>query len=183
MKTRTKIIILIVAAVAFCALSYAVSITAFVIAAASGADKPPAFSNAQALSMLQAHRVLDGRQVIVKQGDVDIIVPQSWDFGSGTLRMRVARNITALVAVEKTLDDARIGIVKEIITTRGVKAILPGSLELDEFQRLYGAVLADGAQVDLSRIKASELRLDKNELPVTALSALAPILDDDVTPK
>lgn len=182
MKTRTKII-LIVAAVAYCALIYAVSVTGFVVAAALGADKPPAFSNAQALSMLQAFRNLDGRQVVVKQQSGETLVMQPWDFGSGTLRLRIARNITALAAIEKTIDDARQNVIKELLRKGQIAAIVPGSTEHEEFQRQMNDILNDGAQVDLSRIKASEFRLDKNELPVTALSALAPILDDDVTPK
>lgn len=144
-------------------------------------SKKPALTNAEALSLLQALRTLDGRQVIVKQGTNESVVMQPWDFGSGTLRLRIARNITALAAVEKTVDEARQGVVKELLKT--TTAIAPGTPADDSFRVQIGEILKEGAQVDLSRIKASELRLDKNEIPVTALSALTPILDDDVTPK
>jgi nitroreductase len=142
------------------------------------AAEAPKITNAQALSMLQALRNLDGRMVIVKETPV----MQPWDFGSGTLRLRIAKNVSALVAVEKAIDDARIGIVKEQMKG-GVDQIKPGTPEFDAFQKQYADMLNAPAQVELARIRASELKLDKNEIPVTALSALEPILDDDVSPK
>lgn len=148
-------------------------------------SKKPPLTNSEALSLLQALRALDGRQVVVKQGATESIVMQPWDFASGTLRLRIARNITALAVIERTVDETRINILKELIAKKlgNADGITPGSPGYDEFQKQFLAVLNEGAAADLSRIRASELRLDKNDIPVTALSALAPILDDDVSPK
>lgn len=151
------------------------------------ASAQKALTTADALSMLQALRNLDGRIVVVKQNGVDTPVTMPWEFGSGTLRLRIARNIAALAAIEKTVEDSRQSIVKEIL--KGMPAskdgtptsIMPGTPEFDNFQRQITDILNQLAQVDLTRIRASELKLDKNEIPATALTALAPILDDDVS--
>ena len=157
--------------------------------AAAAADKPP-LSNAQALSMLSALRNLDGHVVVIKQNGTDTQVMVPWEFASGTLRLRIARNITALTAVEKSIDDARQAIVKEILKGmppdkdgKPATTIAPGSPEFEQFQRQITDALNAGAAVDLNRIKASELKLEKNEIPGTAISALSPIIDDDVSPK
>ena len=79
---------------------------------------------------------------------------------------------------------ARVAILKEIMKgmAPGTAKLDPGTPEFMEYQRQYDQVLdqpAAGAQ-DLSRIKASELNLDKNEIAPTVLTALKPILDLDV---
>jgi hypothetical protein len=152
-------------------------------------NRPTKITVAQALSLLSGLRTLDGHQVIVKQNGADAVVVQPWDFGSGLLRLKIANDISILAAVEKSAEDARVSIIKEIV--KGLPpdkdgkppvGIVPGTPEFDDFQRQYTEVLngpAAGTQ-DLARIKASELKLDKNELSVTALSALSPILDQDV---
>lgn len=148
----------------------------------SAEPKKPPLTNAEALSMLQALRNLDGRITVVKQGDKDTTVMVPWEFGSGTLRLRIARNVTALAAVEKAIEDARLAIVKEILKGSGPDVTtVPEGAPMDSFRKQVADMLGQGAAVDLSRIRASELRLDKNEIPVTVLSGLSPILDDDVT--
>lgn len=150
--------------------------------AAIAQSKPPTVG--EALSMLQAFRNLDGRPVVVKQNGVDATVVTPWEFGSGTLRLRIARNVSALAQIEKFVEETRQKIIAEIL--RGMSAgkdgqapqIMPGSPEFDNFTKQITDMLAHPAQVTLSRIKASELRLDKNEIPVTSLSALEPILDE-----
>lgn len=139
---------------------------------------------ADALSMLQAFRNLDGRIVVVKQNGVDTPVQMPWEFGSGTLRLRIARNVTALAAIEKAVEESRQNIVKEIIKGMPVgkdgppTSVVPGTPEFDNFSKQIADMLKQPAQVTLSRIKVGELKLDKNEIPVTALSALEPILDE-----
>lgn len=154
------------------------------------AESKPPLSNAQALSLLSALRNLDGHVVITKQNGVDTPVVVPWDFGSGTLRLRIARNIVALSAVESAIETTRQSIVREILKGmppdkdgKPITEVPRNTTEWDSLQRQYGEALAEGARVDLARIRASELRLDKNEIPVSVLSALDPIFDDDVTPK
>lgn len=169
-------------------LLLAIAFVTFVAIPAFAQSK--AISVAQAMSLLQAMRNLDGRVVIIKQNGVEGAVQQPWDFGSGAFRMRIANNTTALAAVERSLEETRQAIVRELLKGAPPEAdgkpatsIAPGTPQWEELQRQYGEALNAPASVTLSRIRASELRLDRNEIPVTALSAMAPILDDDVSPK
>jgi len=150
------------------------------------AQANPKLTVAQALSLLAALQNLDGHQTVVKNNGQDTILMQPWDFGSGLLRLKISNDISIVAAVQKAQDDARQAIIKEILKDKppGAK-IEVGTPEMAEFTQQYGEVLdgpAKGSD-DLSRIKASELKLDKNEIPVTVLSALQPILDVDINLK
>lgn len=146
----------------------------------------PKLNVAQALSLLSALRNLDGHQVIIKQNGQDVTVMQPWDFGSGLLRLKIANDITILAAVEKAADDARQATIKELMKDKPAGySIQTDQSALEEFGRQYAEILNQPAKGsdDLARIKASELKLEKNEIPVTALSALQPILEMDVSLK
>lgn len=166
----------------------AVALALLFAAPALAQDKPERITVGQSLSLLAALRNLDGRVVVVKQNGADVTVVMPWDFASGSLRLKIATDITILAKVEKTADDARQAIVREIIKGmppgpdgRRPADIKPASPEMDIFSRQFGDLLAqpaDGTE-RLVRIKSSELKLDKNEIPVTALSAMEPILDAD----
>lgn len=168
-------------------LAIAVMAVAIFVRGAAAESKP--LSVAQALSMLQAMRNLDGHIVIVKQNGVDTAITQPWSFGSGSLRVRIATSTAALAEVEKRLDETRRSIVRELLKTlpevdgKKPTEIPAGTPQWSELQRQFVEALEAPASVTLSRIKASELKLDQNEIPVTAIAALAPILDDDVSPK
>lgn len=171
----------------FAALWHRIALTALLaasmIGAAFAADTKP-LTVGQALSMLSALRNLDGRMIVIKQNGADATIMQPWDFGSGTLRLRIAKNVTALAATEAAVETSRQNIIKEL--SKGLKpgaSIVPNTPEWEAFMQQYADVMASPASVDLFRIKASELKLDKNEIPITAISALAPIIDDDVSPK
>lgn len=169
-------------------IARALALLAVVATAGAGRaqELPPALQKptitvAQALSMLQALRNLDGRQVIVKApSGADTVVMVPWDLNSGALRMKVATDIVILTAIEKAADEARIAIVRDIQRASGLSSLQPGTAEMESFLRQYSDVLnapADNVSL-LARIKTTDLKLDKNEIPVTALSALMPILDD-----
>lgn len=135
----------------------------------------------QAVALVVALRNLDGHLVIVKQSGADNTVMIPWEFGSGALRLRVASNIAILDLVQKTTEDARQAIIAEVTKRSGQAELKPGTPEFDDFQRQFGQMM-DGPAAGterIARIKASELKLDKNEIPVTVLAALGPILDDD----
>lgn len=133
----------------------------------AAAQAKPKLTVGQGLSLLAALRTLDGHQVVIRQNGQEAVVLVPWELASGSLRLRVASNISILAINEKVAEDARQAILRE---------------GKDTAQAQYAEALEQPAQGgdDLSRIKASELRLDKNEMSVTALSALAPILDVDV---
>lgn len=136
-----------------------------------------------ALSLAIALRNLDGRMVVVdgKDGQKGTIM-QPWEFKSGIVRLRVAENLTILAQVERAAEDARMGIFKQVSQKFGVTEFPPGTAANEAFQQLYEEVLkapAAGTE-NLHRIKAGDLKLDVNEIGVTVLSAMAPILDRDV---
>lgn len=149
------------------------------------AQEAPPITVAQTLSLLAALRNLDGHQVVVKNNGQDVVLMQPWDFGSGLLRLKIANDITIAASVEKGLDDARQSMIKEILKDKpGATSLVPDTPEMSKFAQQYSEALgATAAKQDYSRIKASELKLDKNEIPVTALSALQPILDMDINLK
>lgn len=157
----------------------------FLTGPAFAADKI-SLTLAQPLSV--ALRNLDGHMIVVKQNGQDATIMTPWEFGSGSLRLRIANDLTILDAALKTAEDTRIAIVKELLkkasdrTGATVTEIKPDMPENAEFQKQFADLMAQPANgtQDLGRIKTSELRLDKNEIPVTVLSALAPILDQDV---
>lgn len=162
------------------------AIAALVVAAPAFASDKIALSVAQPLSV--ALRNLDGHLIVIKQNGQDGTVMVPWEFGSGALRLRIANNITILDAALKTAEETRIAIVKELLkkasdrTGAPVIDIKPDMPENAEFQKQFADLMAQPAAgtQDLARIKTSELHIDKNEIPVTVLSALAPILDQDV---
>lgn len=166
------------------------SITAALAGAAIAQNKPP-LTNARALNLLVALRGLEGHVVIIKQNGADTQVQQPWDFGNALLRLRIKRNIQTLEPIEKVIKDTREAMVTEALSKMAEKngnkptTIEPGTPEFIAFLKQLEDILekpVDG-QVDLSRIRASELKLDKNEIGASVLTGLDPILDDDVTPK
>jgi hypothetical protein len=154
------------------------------------AQAKPKLTIAQALSVLVALRNLDGHMAVVKQGAQEVTIMVPWEFGSGVLRARIAGDLSLLEPVEKTTEDARQHIAKEITAKmppdkdgKAPQILSAGTAEFADYQKQYNDVLNADCPVSdsLARIKMSALKLDKNEIPVTALSALAPILDDDLS--
>ena len=170
----------------------AIALAAIVLTSPAIAQSKPKLTVAQALSLLAALRNLDGHMSVVKQNGQDVTIMVPWEFGSGILRARVAGDISILVPIEKTTEETRQGIIREIVATmppgkdgKQLLGVVPGTPQFDDFQRQYQSALDAEAPINgvLARIKMSDLKLDKNEIPVTALSALTPILDDDLAPK
>lgn len=140
-----------------------------------------AISVRDAIGLAAALRSLDGHTVILKQDGKDVPTMVTYEFGSGSLRLRIASDLAILVAVEKQLEEARRSVVREILRSRGVASIDPGTPAYEDFTKQMEAILdqpAAGTE-GLARIKGSELHLDKNEIPVTTLAAMAPVLDQD----
>lgn len=167
-----------------------VSLVLIAVVTAHSAERSP-LTNAKALNLLVSLRGLEGHIVIIKQNGADVQVQQPWDFGSALLRLRIKRNIQSLEPVEKAIKDTREAMITEALAKMAEKngqkptTIEPGTPEFAAFLKQLEDMLekpVDG-QVDLSRVRASELKLDRNEIGASVLTGLDPILDDDVTPK
>jgi len=145
--------------------------------------KPKIETVRDAVKLLLALRGLSGKPL--PQGG---IVP--FEFQNGKLLMRIAGDIDALVPLEHKADAARQACFKESLAKmpndkdgKRPFGFSPGSAEGIEFQKCYDDALDEPSSVSeqLARIKASELKLDKNDVPVGALADLKPILDDDIS--
>jgi len=169
----------------------ATAILALLAAPALAAEAPkPPLTTGQALNILAGMRAIDTHTIVVKQGADQAIIPnQPWEYGDGKFRLRISRNISALKTLADAHEEARQRIVAEIMQTMPApapgktKEIAPNTPEFEKFSQQYKDLIAAPAQVDLFRIKASELKLDKNEIPAESIALLAPIFDDDVSPK
>jgi hypothetical protein len=156
--------------------------TAVIAAPAAAADK---LTVLQANQLSVALRSLDGHIIVIKQNGQDATVMIPWEFNSAAVRLRIANDLAIVDAAVKVSDDVRNTIFKEVTKKAGVTELRPGTPERDDYDRQAADLMAQPAAgtQDLARIKASELKLDRNEIPVSILSALKPIFDDDVTPK
>jgi hypothetical protein len=166
----------------------ALALLALSIAAPASAEDKGKITVQEAQQLSTALRNLDGRMIVIKQNGADNVIMQPWEFGSGVLRLRIANDIAIVDHSLKLVEEVRLGMVKEGLqkikarTGDDATDMKPGTPEFDEFQKQYQELIsqpAPGTQ-DLARIKASDLKLDKNEIPVTVLTALAPIMDNDV---
>jgi len=168
----------------------AIVLAAMLASTTAFAQAKPKLTVLQALTLLAGLRSLDGHQVAVKGANgQETAVTVPWEFNSGSLRATIAGDITLLLQVEKSTEDARQAIVREILAKMpedkaGHKPTMipPGSPEYEDFQKQYTELLNHDSPISeqLARIKVSKLKLDKNEISVTSLSALSPILDQDV---
>lgn len=142
--------------------------------------EPTKLRTRDAMALAQALRQLDGRQQVVKVNGQDTIVVTPWEFGSGSLRLRIANNLAILSAVELRMQTVRADIFRDV--TKGTGGpIAPGSPTEAAFMKQFEEALnmpAPGTQ-DLARINAGELKLDRNEIAPSVLEGLRPILDQD----
>lgn len=128
------------------------------------------------LAMLGALNALDGRDVVVGAGTpAERIVRLPYEFGSGKLRIDIARDITALTTAQKDAQAAQQKILLEI--SKGTGEIKPGTLELVEYNKQMSQLTERPCRADLVHITAAELKLDKNEIPSSVLTSLDKILD------
>lgn len=153
------------------------------IAPVRAADVSKTLTNEKALALLAAMRNLDGRMVVVKTAQGDATIMQPWTFKNAQLRLRIKRNIKALEPVQKVLEETQQAMLAAAQAKAGYDADgkpKPVDISKDFLELMRKPV---EGPVDLGRIKASELMLNENEIPGTALAGADPILDDDVSPK
>lgn len=135
---------------------------------------------ADVLALSTALRNLDGHMIVVKQNGTDGTVMVPWEFGNGRLRLRIANDLSIVDAAVKIANDAQAAIFKEVTKKFNVTALTPGTPERTEYDAQIAELMKQPAagEHDLAKIKASDLNLDKNEIPVSVLSALKPILEE-----
>ncbi|CAN7375491.1 hypothetical protein LJR220_003347 [Bradyrhizobium sp. LjRoot220] len=142
------------------------------------------------LTILNGLEEIDGkRTMIVNQGKAnEQVVELPFEFGNGRLRQDLARNIGILGIVRRDQQAAAQKVLMEI--SKGKGEIRPPEQSASaedkaeylrqtlEYDRQMRELTARPCPVDgLTRIKASELKLDRNEIRAGALSAVDRILD------
>jgi hypothetical protein len=135
----------------------------------------------QAIDLQTALRNLDGHLVIIKQNGQDGTVMVPWEFGDGRLRLRIANDLAIIDTAVKAANEAGKAVFQEVSKKFNVQELKAGTPERAEYDKLIAEISsapAAGTQ-DLAKIKASELKLGKNEIAITVLEALGPILVDD----
>lgn len=123
---------------------------------------------------------IDGkRQVVVGAGTpTEKIVEVPYEFASGKLRLDLARNIAILSAVQRGVDAARQKVFYEI--ARGDPEIKPNTEKAVEYDKKLRQIGEQPCPIgELVRIRASDLKLDKNEIKSGALAAIEKILDSN----
>lgn len=154
----------------------AIAVSMLMTMAAPAQSPPPTttLTVRQAVAIITATQSLDGRMVLARQDGRDVAIMQPWAF-EGALRMRLVGNLAALQPNLATAEQVR---AKFSAAAAGLKPDSPEYRELAaEADRALDAPALGAAQV--RRVKVSELRLDRNDIPISVLAALAPLLDDD----
>lgn len=121
---------------------------------------------------------IDGkRQIVVNAGTAnEKVIEAPYEFASGKLRLDLARNISILGAVQRRVEEARQKLFAEV--AKGDVEIKPGTEKGAEYDRKVRQISEQPCPItELVRIKAADLKLDKNEIRSGALAAIEKILD------
>lgn len=134
--------------------------------------EPAKMTIADCQAVLVGLNGLDGRAEMTKDGAA-VTVP--YQFGNGALRLAIQQNIAALNGVQQAFVKVQQDLFREIAGS--ATEIKPNTLEFAKYQKAVMDAQASPCDVTLVRIKASDLKLDKNEIPGSVLGALDRILD------
>jgi hypothetical protein len=166
-------------------LKYWLSILAFLTLAlaltASGVvagEQKLSLRDAQALAV--AIRSLDGYPRLLKDSNNNVTtVTMPYEFASGTVRAKLGNDLAILKLSEASIELTRQQIAKEVMARHHVEKIENGSAAFEDFLAQMTKALDQEAPGtgDLAHINIAELRLDKNEIPISTIAALRPILE------
>lgn len=166
----------LLSAVAICFVTVSASAAQAPVKTDAAVPEPSKLTISQCLQVLAGVRALDGFQIVVNEGKPNVqIVTRAYSFGNGALREDIARDISALTAVQKTSQESQQSIFKEI--AKDQTEIKPGTPDFAEYAKQITDATAKPCDARLTRIKIKDLKLDVNEIPGSDLSNLDPILD------
>ena len=126
-----------------------------------------------AISIHAGLKLLDSYERVIKDGERERVVSEFYKFGGG-LRLLIAKNLNHLDVVVSTFQKARDGLVYEFSVDG--KAEVP-SEKMAAFGKAVRDLMDTEEEIELSKIKGDELKLDENPVPASTLSLLLPILD------
>lgn len=129
----------------------------------------------ECLTILSGLNALDGRQVVVSAGKPDEkVINLSYDFGNAKLRMDIAHDMAVLGAIQRDSQTAQQGIFLEVGKGADIK---PGTPEYANYDKQLKDLVDRPCHAALARIKAADLKLDRNDIPGSVLAAIDKILD------
>lgn len=136
---------------------------------------PPGLTINDCLILLQGLNGLDLHQVVLNAGKPNESIAQlPYDFQNATMRLKIGRNIAELGAVQREAQAVQEKITAEVSKGEELK---PGSKEMAIRDGQIRDLLNQPCRAHLERFNASDLRLDRNEIPSSILAALDKILD------
>lgn len=131
----------------------------------------------EAMRMLEGLRGLDGRQRVVKDGDTEKIIMESYKFSPAFVWM-LTKNHLALQPIEENYNEARKKMFRAV--TAGAAGVdtktEEGRKQLQEINEKTDELLAMTEEVKVSLIAQHELKLEDNLIPPTTLSMLGRLL-------
>lgn len=140
------------------------------------AEEPAPITINDCLTILSGLNSLDGRMVVVNAGKPsEQVINQAYEFNNGALRGDIADNIAALTIVQRTAQEAQGKITLDI--AKGDPEIKPGTPKALEYDRQLRELVARPCGIPLKRVKTSDLKLDRNEIPASVLAAIDKIRD------
>ncbi len=143
----------------------------------SNDDTGISVKNRDILNLLKALSALDGRPtpVTVKDKDREVtqIVIKPYSF-SGTARLAMARALVAVKDVNDALSRTHDGLVKQFADPADPTQVSDANMQAftDEWEKVLDAAVV----LKFARISCTELRVEENQLPVSVLAALDPLL-------
>lgn len=136
------------------------------------------------LLILQGMQAIDEHIVVVGKEPNQQLVKQSYEYGPGGFRLNfLARNIRMLTDLQQTAQAEQQKILRDILNKMPQKdgkaptEIQPGTDEATEYDKRLRELTGAPCLADLAHFKESDLKLDKNELPGSALANLEKIRD------
>lgn len=137
----------------------------------SAAINPSGLTLNDCLTVLTGLNALDGYQVVVNAGKPnEQVIVRSYEFSNGDLRGDIADNIATLTAIQKTAQEAQAQIFRDV--AKGETEIKPGTPQVTEYDRQLKELTTRSCSAQLKKIKTSDLKLNKNEIPGSVLAAL-----------
>lgn len=133
---------------------------------------PDTMNVADCLGILAGLNTIDsGRQVIINAGKPnEAVVSQPYEFGNAKLRLDIAHNISLLAAIQRDAQTTQQKIFAEV--SKGSPEIKPGSAEAMDYDKQLKELTSRPCNVSLAKIKDADLKLDKNEIPSSALALI-----------
>jgi hypothetical protein len=123
-----------------------------------------------------SNRGLDGYLVISNAGKPnETVVPQTYRFSNPNLRMDIGQDIARLSDIPNVIEKTRQQIFLEV--AKSDLEINPSTPQMADYNKQLVLLGESPCRVTLIHIKASDLKLDVNEIPGSVLGDIDKILD------